>query len=122
MSSEAMAIPVAGGRSRLWTQAVHEWVITVDHKRLGILYILLALFFLVIGGLEAAIIRIQLHSPPQRFRVAASLQSHVHHARHHHDFFRGDADSVWLRQLSRAADDRRARHGISYGLTLSASG
>ena len=33
---------------------------TVDHKRLGILYILSALLFLVIGGVEALIIRIQL--------------------------------------------------------------
>jgi len=35
-------------------------VTTVDHKRLGILYILYALGFLVIAGVEALIIRIQL--------------------------------------------------------------
>jgi heme/copper-type cytochrome/quinol oxidase subunit 1 len=39
---------------------VHEWVTTVDHKRLGILYIVYALIFLVVGGIEATIIRIQL--------------------------------------------------------------
>jgi heme/copper-type cytochrome/quinol oxidase subunit 1 len=33
---------------------------TVDHKRLGILYILSALLFLAVGGVEALIIRIQL--------------------------------------------------------------
>ena len=43
-----------------WTAVLHEWVTTVDHKRLGILYIVYALLFLVIAGIEAAIMRIQL--------------------------------------------------------------
>jgi len=42
---------------------LHEWVITVDHKRLGIMYIVFALGFLVIGGLEATLIRLQLAVP-----------------------------------------------------------
>jgi cytochrome c oxidase subunit 1 len=42
---------------------LHEWVITVDHKRLGLMYLLYALVFLVIGGLEATIMRIQLAFP-----------------------------------------------------------
>jgi cytochrome c oxidase subunit I len=42
---------------------LHEWVTTVDHKRLGILYILFALVFLVIGGIEATIMRLQLIRP-----------------------------------------------------------
>src|ERR1700751_3510392 len=46
---------------------LHEWVTTVDHKRLGILYILYALVFLVIAGLEATIIRIQLMRPHNDF-------------------------------------------------------
>ena len=63
MSSEVMAIHSAGAASRPWVETLHEWVTTVDHKRLGILYILFALFFLVIGGIEAMIIRIQLMRP-----------------------------------------------------------
>jgi cytochrome c oxidase subunit I len=39
---------------------LREWVVTVDHKRLGILYIVFALVFLGIGGIEATIIRLQL--------------------------------------------------------------
>ena len=31
---------------------LHEWITTVDHKKLGIMYILYALLFLVIGGHE----------------------------------------------------------------------
>src|SRR3984957_245267 len=39
------------------------WVVTVDHKRLGILYILYSTFFLLVGGAEALMIRIQLAYP-----------------------------------------------------------
>jgi cytochrome c oxidase subunit I len=46
---------------------LHEWVTTVDHKRLGILYIVYALVFLIIGGVEAAIMRIQLIRPHNNF-------------------------------------------------------
>ena len=46
---------------------LHEWVTTVDHKRLGILYIVYALIFLVVGGIEATIIRIQLIRPHNDF-------------------------------------------------------
>jgi len=61
MSSDAMAIQAAEvDAGRTLVQVLHEWVTTVDHKRLGILYVLLALMFLLIGGLEAIIIRIQL--------------------------------------------------------------
>ena len=49
------------------TLRLHDWVTTVDHKRLGILYILYSLFFLVIGGIEATIMRIQLIRPHNDF-------------------------------------------------------
>ena len=42
---------------------LHEWVTTVDHKRLGILYILFGLVFLTAGGIEATIMRLQLIGP-----------------------------------------------------------
>src|SRR5471032_1709747 len=45
----------------------NSWVTTVDHKRLGMMYIGYALVFLVIGGIEAAIMRIQLIAPHQTF-------------------------------------------------------
>ena len=45
---------------RPWTSVLHEWVVTVDHKRLGIMYILGALAFLVVAGSEATLIRLQL--------------------------------------------------------------
>src|SRR5271156_4603641 len=48
-------------------QQLHQWVTTVDHKRLGILYIVYALLFLLIGGVEATIMRIQLLRPQNDF-------------------------------------------------------
>jgi cytochrome c oxidase subunit 1 len=40
-----------------------SWLTTVDHKRIGILYGVSALFFFVIGGIEALLMRVQLVSP-----------------------------------------------------------
>jgi len=67
MASDAMTIPSAEAAGRSWLEILHEWVTTVDHKRLGIMYILYALFFLVVAGLEATIIRIQLMRPHNDF-------------------------------------------------------
>jgi len=39
---------------------VHEWIVTVDHKRLGLMYFCYGIVFLVIGGIEASIMRAQL--------------------------------------------------------------
>lgn len=46
---------------------LNSWITTVDHKKLGILYTLYALFFLVVGGAEAMAIRIQLIRPNNTF-------------------------------------------------------
>jgi cytochrome c oxidase subunit 1 len=48
-------------------EILHEWITTVDHKKLGILYLVYALFFLVVGGAEAIFIRIQLATPDSHF-------------------------------------------------------
>ena len=67
MASDAVAIRAPGIATRPWLETVHDWVTTVDHKRLGILYIVLALIFLVIAGVEAIILRIQLLVPHNHF-------------------------------------------------------
>src|SRR5678815_2320769 len=63
MSTDSIALPGAPAVSLPLVDRVHEWVTTVDHKRLGILYIGYALVFLVIGGIEATIMRVQLMVP-----------------------------------------------------------
>ncbi len=54
-------------RQKPWTERAHEWVVTVDHKKLGLMYIFYALVFLVIGGVEATLMRIQLAVPNAHF-------------------------------------------------------
>ena len=60
MSTNVIAIENMQSAGGPWTETVHSWVTTVDHKRIGILYILYALLYLIIAGIEALIIRIQL--------------------------------------------------------------
>jgi cytochrome c oxidase subunit 1 len=50
-----------------WTSVLHDWVATVDHKKIGIMYILMAVFFLVVGGVEAVLLRWQLLKPRNDF-------------------------------------------------------
>jgi len=40
-----------------------SWLTTVDHKRIGIMYGLFAIFFFLVGGIEALLIRLQLAVP-----------------------------------------------------------
>src|SRR3984885_5824776 len=42
---------------------LHEWIVTVDHKRLGIMYIATSLFFFAVAGLLAVAMRTQLLIP-----------------------------------------------------------
>src|ERR1700732_2271141 len=60
MSTDAIVLPRTEPLSRPLVDTLHEWVTTVDHKRLGILSLGYALLFLVVGGIEAGIVRIQL--------------------------------------------------------------
>jgi cytochrome c oxidase subunit I len=52
---------------RLWCPTAKtgliSWLTTVDHKRIGIMYGLFALFFFLVGGIEALLIRTQLALP-----------------------------------------------------------
>jgi cytochrome c oxidase subunit 1 len=42
------------------TKGIVNWLTTIDHKKIGIMYGVAALFFLIIGGIEALLIRSQL--------------------------------------------------------------
>src|SRR6266404_8724790 len=44
-------------------EKIHEWVVTVDHKRLGLMYICGGLVFFVVAGLQAVTMRLQLAMP-----------------------------------------------------------
>lgn len=52
-----------------------SWLMTSDHKRIGILYGLSALFFFVVGGCEALVIRTQLAAPGLHIVDAATYNA-----------------------------------------------
>jgi cytochrome c oxidase subunit 1 len=58
----------APGAARLpLASRLHEWVVTVDHKKLGLLYVASGLAFFLVGGVLAALMRIQLALPRNDF-------------------------------------------------------
>ena len=63
MSTNSTTWSAAAGEPRALVDLIHEWVTTVDHKRLGLLYIAYALVFLIVGGIEATVLRLQLIRP-----------------------------------------------------------
>src|SRR2546426_1019663 len=71
MASDSIPIPGSITLPReagtTWLETLHDWVITVDHKKLGLMYIGYALVMLLIGGIEATIMRIQLAVPHAHF-------------------------------------------------------
>ena len=52
---------------RLWLEVMHEWIVTTDHKKIGLMYIASSLMFFLIGGIEILLIRIQLARPESTF-------------------------------------------------------
>src|SRR5579872_3156120 len=59
--------PLAAELNEAWQGegGIRGWLSTVDHKKLGIRYIVTAFAFLVAGGIEALIMRVQLAQPNQ---------------------------------------------------------
>ena len=58
-AEKAIPVPVESDR----TDWLYRWVTTVDHKRIGILYLWTTLAFFLVGGLEALALRLQLAFP-----------------------------------------------------------
>src|SRR5437588_3137322 len=52
-----------------------RWFTTVDHKDIGILYLVTTIFFFLLGGLEALLIRIQLAVPRNTFLDPAAYDA-----------------------------------------------
>ncbi len=63
----SVSVPATGGRGLLRRPTAitgfWSWFTTVDHKKIGIMYGVVAFFFFIIGGLEALLIRAQLAQP-----------------------------------------------------------
>ena len=50
-------------RRPVTTKGWRSWLFTVDHKKLGLMYGVAAMFFFLVGGIEALLIRTQLAAP-----------------------------------------------------------
>lgn len=71
----ADSIPISGAidltpretRHRLFLEVMHDWIVTTDHKKIGLMYVFASLMFLAIGGVEVLLMRIQLAVPDSKF-------------------------------------------------------
>ena len=60
-------LPVARSLERIWATkpGLLGWISTFDHKEIGLRYIVTAFVFLIAGGVEALVLRVQLARPNQ---------------------------------------------------------
>jgi cytochrome c oxidase subunit 1 len=72
--TEAPPRPVVLRRPKS-TTGFWSWFTTIDHKKIGILYVGTALVFFVIGGVEALLIRLQLAGPNGTLLTAAQYNT-----------------------------------------------
>lgn len=54
--AQALGVFARPGQSKGW----RSWITSVDHKRVGVMYGAAAIFFFLVGGMEALLIRLQL--------------------------------------------------------------
>src|SRR5436309_1893995 len=66
-------------RKTLGETYIGEWLMTTDHKKIGIMYIVTGFFFFMVGGMEALLIRTQLAFPdgkvlsPQEYNAVFTM-------------------------------------------------
>jgi cytochrome c oxidase subunit 1 len=70
MSATALppaGIPAIGGQQKStylnWSYSVKDWLLTIDHKRIAVLYLISISIMFLLGGFAAMMIRIELTSP-----------------------------------------------------------
>ena len=63
-------------QKRGFWEVVWDYLTTVDHKKVGLIYLVGGAFFFLLGGLEAVIIRIQLIKPENDF-ISAGLYNEM---------------------------------------------
>src|SRR5260370_36514317 len=79
-----MAAPLPQARHAVrWdkNKGITSWLTTVDHKKIGILYLYTTFFFFVVGGIMALLVRVQLAEPRNKFLTEAQYnQAFTMHA------------------------------------------
>ena len=80
-----------------WTYLWNEWLTSVDHKRLGIMYVIVAIVMLLRGFADAVMMRSQqalASAGRSRLPATSPLRSDLYRPRRYHDLLRGDAVSL----------------------------
>ena len=102
---------ISGCGATLW----RDWFTSIDHKKIGIMYIILGLVMLLRGFADAMMMRAQqaiAFGGSRGLPAAAPLRPDLHRPRRDHDLLRGDAAGDGPHELRRAAADRRARRRL----------
>ena len=108
MAVAAPAPPRVGARAARARLAaapgVLGWLTTVDHKRIGLLYLGATAVFFCAGGVEALVMRTQLAQPNEHLVGPGDLRRAVHDARgdddlpvRHPDVDRARSGTTWCR-------------------------
>ena len=82
---------------------IWDWMTTVDHKKIGIMYIALGVIYFIVGGIEALLIRAQLATPNGKVLTPIAVRSGLHDARHDDDL---PLHHPGIRRVSRTTSSR----------------
>jgi heme/copper-type cytochrome/quinol oxidase subunit 1 len=69
MASIHYPLDQARSSSFSFSEWMYGWVATVDHKRLGLMYVAASLGFFLVAGLMASVMRLQLAFPESHGRT-----------------------------------------------------
>src|SRR5258708_13358295 len=73
MATRTITEGISVARRRRFSETyIGEWLMTTDHKKLGIMYIVTAFFFFLVGGVDALLIRTHLAVPNGKFLTPES--------------------------------------------------
>ncbi len=81
---------------------IWDYLTTVDHKKIAILYLIAGGFFFIVGGLEAVFIRIQLAIPNNDFVSAGLFNEIINDAWNNDDFPCSYAASICVYECGNA--------------------
>ena len=101
--------------SRTWCKppGFWGWFMNVHHTAIGVRYMVTSFIFFLLGGVLAAMMRLQLSAPESNLLGPDKYNQFFTVARQHHDFFVCRAHDVpGFRRLPRALNVRRAKHRV----------
>ena len=108
-------LPLARSLERIWATkpGLLGWISTVDHKEIGLRYIVTAFAFLIAGGLEALVLRVQLARPNQALLTPEQYDELFSMHGITMIFLYASPGAFGVQQLSLSPGSGREGHGVS---------